>query len=603
MTVRSLLLLGCLAALMISLPAAAQASDSDEGSVTPTIKLVELVISADGGEDPRPQNPLGPSQRNFRLRLEQIRAIAADPSVNGVRLKVEGIPGLARSLDLLDEIEGLKAAGKLVVCYSEALERDDLLFASAADHLCVPPSGMIILNGLLAESMYFKQLLARFDASVEVLHIGDFKTAFEELARDGMSDGQRTTLQNILDEFWEQIVSTIADQRGMQRAELEQLFAQLIVSPELAQTAGLIDQVGYRDAFDAKVEALLGGEYELVEDYGDRTKEDIEKMLESPFALFALLPALLDPPTPEAPDQDYVAIVYATGAINSGESAVDWQGKVSSMGSETIVEALEAAADDEHCKAVVLRVNSPGGSALASDMIWRAVERTMQRKPVVSSMGSLAASGGYWISMGCTSIVAQPSTLTGSIGVVGMLPDVSKTLAANGIKVETVSAGPLGDALALMAHGPSEPLKAAMIGMMQATYDSFIIKVAAGRKLAPEQVSELAKGRVWTGRQAEENGLVDVLGGLVDSIDLACVLAGLDPASTPVFELPEPPNPLEQLQQSLGVMTQARSPFEQLLLGLGFGDALALAQRLVADPRPLHADSVQAVMPFTFVIR
>jgi protease-4 len=610
MSLRSTLLVACLGTLLLTPSPAAQvahAKDADKsaanGASGSVSKLVELTISADGAEDPIPENPLGPTRRNFRRRIEQIRAIAADPTVTAVQLEIEGIPGLARSLDLIEELKALKAAGKTIVCYTETLDRNGLLFASLADHLCMPPSGMIILEGMVAESMYYKDLLARFDAKVEVLHIGDFKTAYENFARDGMSLGQRTTLQNILGEYWEQTLDAIGEHRGLERKTLDGLFQQLIVPPDRAKQAKLLDQVGYRDAFDAKLDLMLGEGYERDDSYGDRTKEDIEKMLESPFALFAILPAILDPPKAEAPDEDYVAIVYATGPIMSGESTVDWQGNVASMGSETIVEAIDAAGDDEHCKAIVLRVNSPGGSALASDMIWRAIERAKRSKPVVSSMGSVAASGGYWISMGCTAIVAQPSTLTGSIGVVGMLPDLSDTLANNGIKMETVAVGPLGDELALLAHGPTEVLKSTITRNMENVYQDFLRKVVTGRKMEPKKVAQLAKGRVWTGRQAAENGLIDELGGLSESIELACALAGVDASETPLFELPEAPNPLEQFEESLGVMMQTRSPLEDVLTGLGFGDAVMLARRVLSDPRAVHGDTVQAVMPFSYVIR
>lgn len=579
-----------------------RAAADEPASADTALKVVTLKITGDGSEDPRQENPLGPSKRNFRMKLEQIRAIAADPTVRAVRLKIEGNPGLAKSVDLLEELRAVKAAGKPIVCYSEMLTRNDLIFASIADHLCVPPSGLIALEGLLAESMYFKDLLARFDAKVEVLHIGDFKSAYEEFALDRMSAGQRTTLQVLLDEFWGQIIGTVADQRGMDRQVLEQLFADVFVVPEKAQRAGLVDQVAYEDGFDLAVEQLLGGKTTEVKDYGDRTKEDIEKMLESPFALFALLPALLDPPEPKAPTTPYVAIVYATGAINSGKSAADWQGNVSSMGSETIVAALDKAREDDNCKAVVLRVNSPGGSALASDMIWRAVERTKALKPVVSSMGSVAASGGYWISMGCSAIVAQSSTLTGSIGVVSMVPDLSATLAANGIRVETVSAGPAGDALALLAHPPSDLLKRALTQMMEETYDDFIEKVASGRRMEPARVLELAGGRVWTGRQAEENGLVDEIGGLTDSIHLAQALAGLS-SDTPLFELPEPANPLEALEDVFQAKISVTSPVEDLLEAAGFGDTLAVVRTWLSQPQAVHPDRIQAVMPFGFVIR
>jgi protease-4 len=566
-------------------------------------QVVELIVDANGSEDPAPNNPLGPSRRNFRAKLQQIRDIAADPAVAGVKLVVKGIPGLAKSIDLLTELSALKDTGKTLVCYTEMLDRNALLFCSLADQLIVPPSGMIILEGMLAELMYYKDLLASIDVSVDVLHVGDYKTAYENFARDGMSDGQREVIKIILDEYFDQLISTVAEHRSLSNDEVLAFFDQLFVDPTAAAQGGLIDAAVYEDEFEDVMGVLFGSDYELVENYGDRTAEDIEAMFDNPFALFAMLPKLLNPPKAELPDEPYVAVVYATGAIVSGKSQVDFQGNVSSMGSDTIVAALRRAGTDENCKAVVLRVNSPGGSALASDMIWQAIERVKEDKPVISSMGSVAASGGYWISMGCNAIVAQPSTLTGSIGVVSMLPNLSKALKSIGISVETVAVGPRGTDLSLMANGASEGLKTSMMGWMQQTYDDFISKVSIGRKLPAERVRELAQGRVWTGRQAEELGLIDSLGGLTDSIELACAMAGLGVDDTPVVELPELPNFLEQLEESMEQLTKVRTPQEQLLIELGFGDLINVARRMLTGHRGIHADSVQAILPWHVVVR
>lgn len=604
MPVPSVVLSSCAALLICGLLSASVLAQEPPAPAAPEKpKVVVLEISAAAEEDPAAHNPLGPTRRNFRGKLEQIRALAADPAVQAVVLEVNGSPGPAKSLDLLAELQALKATGKFIACYAEVLGRDELLFASVADHLCVPPSGMIVLEGLLAESMYFKDLLAWMDARVEVLHVGEYKTAFEELTLDAMSAGQRETIQALLDEFWAQTVATISEQRGIDATRVLAAFERLMLQPVEAQQLGLLDQVGYRDAFDAALAARLGGEPETVRDYGDRTKEDIKKMFDNPFALFALLPTLLSPPDTDAPAEPYVAIVYASGPITSGKSQADWSGNVSSMGSETIVEALEKVGKDEQCKAVVLRVNSPGGSALASDMIWRAIERVKERKPVVSSMGSVAASGGYWISMGCSAIVAQPSTITGSIGVVSMLPDLSATVRKLGVKVETVSAGPLGDELSLMAHGPSEALRNRLTAWMEATYDEFVDKVSAGRKLERATVLELARGRVWTGRQALGNGLVDELGGLEESIELACAMGGLASADAPRFELPEAPNMFEQFEESMEAGTFTDSAVERLLCDLGLEHAVALARHIRRDTRAIHGDRVQALLPFSFVLR
>jgi len=576
-------------------------------------RVVELTIGDDSSEDPAAVNPLGPSQRNFRGKLLLLRQIAADPTVAAVRLKLKGSPDYAHSLDLLDELRAVKAAGKHVLCYAETLSQKDLVFATLADTLMVPPAGSVVLEGMQAEVMYMKDVLDKLHLRVEVLHVGNYKSAYEDLARNTMSDEQREVIGVLLDEFWNQVLDSIAENRGMPRAQLEPLLAAVIVEPDQALAAGLIDAIGYEQDFDALVARKLGGKPELVEHYGDKEGEDLEKMLASPFAAFSLLPALLNPPKPEAPKVPHVAIVYATGPISSGKSTADFMGRVSGMGSDTIVKALEEVGADDNCKAVVLRVNSPGGSALASDQIWGAIQRVKAKKPVVASMGYVAASGGYWISMGCSAIVAQPSTITGSMGVVSMLPDPSLLLKEVGVNVEVVARGPHGDQLSLMRNGPTPLLKDIIMRSMQHVYGDFIRKAADGRGMEPARVEELAQGRVWTGRQAEELGLVDSLGGLQESIALACTLGGgLSPANTPIAEYPQAPNFLDQLKESFDSMASVRggasaglrATFAEAVAAVpALGSLVAVTDALLDASQPLSPDRVQCLLPFTVTIR
>ena len=393
---------------------------------------------------------------------------------------------------------------------------------------------------------------------------------------------------------------------------VEAQFESVFVAPEDAAAAGLIDAAAYRDVFDALLTTRLGGEPEIVDDYGDEDRPDIEAMLANPFTLLANLEKLLKPPAPPPPKVPHVAVVYATGTIMPGKSQADWSGNVATMGSDTIVAALEAAGDDEHVKAVVLRVNSPGGSALASDMIWRAVQRVREKKPVISSMGSVAASGGYWISMGCDMIMAQPSTITGSIGVVSMVPDLSQAVSELGINVEVVARGPHGDQLAFLKHGVTPVLRETLQRMMRGTYDEFLDKVSEGRGLPRDDVKAMAGGRVWTGRQAAELGLVDELGSLQDAIDMACVLGGgLDPLTTPVFESPLAPNVFEQFEEQMKEQALVRGLFgsglqaaaDELGLGAVAHQVRALLAAVHAGGPRLGAHSVQALLPFSVTLR
>ncbi|HEX5010586.1 MAG TPA: signal peptide peptidase SppA [Planctomycetota bacterium] len=588
------------------LAAPALAGDGTQ-SAPAKAKVVQIVISSDVSEDPPPQTPFGPQSRNFREKLERLRELAHDPAVAGVRLKIKGGPDFAHSIDLLDELRALKASGKKVVCYAEDLDQRGLMFATLADELVVPPSGLIGLEGLQAEVMYLADLFAKVHVNFEVLHVGEYKTAFEDLAKNAMSDEQREVIGQLLDEWYGQMLDDMAQNRGLPRAKVDALFDKVLVEPQDALAAGLIDGVGYEDEFDKRVEKLFGGPVDLDEHYGEEGAEDMQKMLDNPFAAFSLIGKLLNPPKREAPKAPHVAIVYASGPITSGKSKTGWDGKVASMGSETLVEALDSARDDDNCKAVVLRVNSPGGSALASDMIWRAIQRCREKKPVVASMGYVAGSGGYWISMGCDAIVAQPATITGSIGVVSMLPNVADALKEVGVNVEVVAKGPHGDQLSLLRNGPTPVLRDVLTRMMNDVYQQFVTKVSEGRRLDREQVGTLARGRVWTGRQAVDNGLVDELGGLRDSLALACVLGGgLDPLTTPVAEYPSPPNFMDALKDSFEDMASVDGRLAFLLEHVQsvpvLGSAAAVVRSALLDRSLITTDRVQALMPMVIEV-
>jgi protease-4 len=596
------------ALLVFSSPAFAQETSASTDAEPTAPRLIEVIISGNVSEEAPQQNPLAPTMRNFRGKLERLRKIATDPTVDGIRIKLKGSPDFAHAIDLLEGLRHVKDAGKQVVCYAETLTQRDLMFASLADLLVIPPSGILSMEGLTAELLYMKDLFAKLNVSFDVLHVGDYKTAYEDYALDTMSDAQRETIGALLDEFYGQMLSTISQNRGMSRDEVEAMFLRVLVSPKEALAAGLVDAVAFEDEFDDMVDALLGGETELEKGYGDRTAEDIEKMLDNPFAAFALLGQMLNPPKAEAPSEPHIALVYASGAIMSGKSQIGWDGTVTTMGSETIVKALEKTLEDDNCKAVVLRVNSPGGSALASDMIWRAVQRVKAKKPVVVSMGNVAASGGYWISMGASAIVAQPSTITGSMGVVSMVPNVSGALRDVGVNVEVVARGPHGDQLSVLENGVTPILRETLSRWMGEVYEDFLDKASAGRRMERSRVAELAKGRVWTGRQAEALGLVDELGGLKDAIVLACVMGGgLDPNSVPLAEYPEAPNFMSQLEDAFDQMTSVRSSLDLLAVELldipGAQQALMLARDVLSDTRPLSASRVQCILPWSMNIR
>ena len=569
-----------------------------------TARLAEYTIKGIRFEDPPPVSPFGKSPLNFRSDLAILRQVAADDEIDGLVLEIEGGVDAARTLDLLEGLAAVKAAGKPIVVFAETLDARTLVFAAQADHLAMPPMGMLALQAPSAEVFYMKAMLAKLGLEFEVLHVGAFKTAFEELALDSMSDEQRETIRAVLEELHRQTVRAIADGRGMTVEAVEAAYERFLIRPGEAVELGLIDAELYADEFDRSLSEVFGAaSIERVEDYGKPEAPDLDKLLGNPFTMMKNLAKLLDPPAPKLPDGPAIAVVYATGPIMSGKSRIGFDGSVASMGSETIVEALEKTLENDQIKAVVLRVNSPGGSALASDAIWRAVQRVRAKKPVIASMGSVAASGGYWISMGCDRIVAQPSTLTGSIGVVSALPDVSGSMEKLGIEVEVVGYGPRAEDLAILQSGPSEFLKQRLTTWMEAAYDDFTLKASVGRSLEREALEALAHGRVWTGRQAAANGLVDQLGGLEDSLALACELGGgLDAQTTPVAEFPRPRSFFEQFEEMMGVMAATPRPLLAAeLAGLPAGWSAVLGA--FSEPEFASRDRVQVVLPFFWRLR
>ncbi len=560
--------------------------------------LVGLDLSDLGEEDPAAPEPFRPSSRNFLGDLRRIRELSKDPEVAGLRLVLgEGLD-FARTLDLLSALHSFRSVGKRVFCFAESLDAPSCMVASAADFLAVPPSGQILLEGPSIEAIYLKELLAKVGVEFEVLHVGEYKTAFEEFSRDRMSAEQRESLTAILQEFYAQLLDTIGSQRGLSRETVESLFEKVFITPQEALQARLIDAVLYEDEFNQRLEEQVQGEVEIDFDYGDPQAPDLMSMFSNPFAMIAELQKLIEPSEDDLPEGPKVAIVYATGPIESGESARGFGGSLS-MGSETIALALDQTYEDDEVKAVVLRVNSPGGSALASDMIWRAVQRVRTRKPVIASMGDVAASGGYWILMGCDRILAQPSTITGSLGVVGAVPNLSQVLAKLGVHVEIVGAGPRTEDLAILGKGLSPFLRENLTRLMQDVYDEFIRKAAAGRKMDPGVVEPIARGRVWTGRDAERLGLVDGLGGMEEAIALACAMGGgLSARLTPLVELPKAPGLLEALEETMGRISMQGLTL-QSLRELGWSQASAALAAILRHPH----ERVHCTLPFLMKLR
>ncbi|MFN9368333.1 MAG: signal peptide peptidase SppA [Planctomycetia bacterium] len=469
--------------------------------------------------------------------VERIDKAAKDDRVKGLLLSIDGPNlGRARADEIRAAIGRLRKAGKPVAAHLVSGDPVHYAVALACDSIAMPPAATLEITGVRAEMTFFKSMLDRLGVQAEILQVGDFKGAAEPLTRDGMSPQLRQQYESWIGDLYEQLVDGIAVGRGLPAARVRELVDIGVFTPGAAAEAKLIDAVAYEDAVFADLARRSEAEApRLARDYGERK-------LDKDFSGVGGLVKLVEMLSGQGQDRPAgkgkrVAIIHVSGAIQGGEGKDDLFGG-GTAGSDTVIEAIRDAEKNDDVAAIVLRIDSPGGSALASDLIWREAERA--RKPVVASLSDIAASGGYYIAVAADRVVAAPGTLTGSIGVVGGKMVIGKGLEKIGVSTDVVSKG--RNAGWLSGRKPfTEAEKEAFLGSMKDVYLLFTTKVAAGRKLDMEKVAALAEGRVFTGRMAKEAGLVDRLGTLEDAIDEARSLAGL-PANEPLERmlLPEP---------------------------------------------------------------
>jgi protease-4 len=456
--------------------------------------------------------------------VERIDKAATDGRVKAVVLVIESPEvGRARVDELRAAIARVRKAGKPVAASLVGGTPAHFMLASACDTITMPPAATLEVAGVRTEMMFFKSLLDRLGVAAEILQVGEFKGAGEPLTRDSMSPQLRAQYESFVGDLYDQLVERIAADRKLAVERARELVDTGVFTPEAARAAGLVDAVGYEDEVVAAVAAKAGLESpKIARDYAERK---VDQDFSGIGGLVKLV-ELLSGQQGEKPagTGKRVAIVHVTGEIREGKGRDDLLAG-GAAGSEDLVKAIREAAKDEKVAAIVLRIDSPGGSALASDLIWREVERC--GKPVVASLSDTAASGGYYIAVAADRIVAAPGTLTGSIGVVGGKIAVGGALEKVGVHTDVVSKGRNAGWLS-----PTEPFtpaaREAFMATMREVYKLFTSKVAAGRKLDAAAVEKLAGGRVFTGRQAQAAGLVDRLGTLDDAVDEARKLAGLD---------------------------------------------------------------------------
>lgn len=574
---------GSLMALTLSLllPAArARAEEPAEPEAPKEAQVVQLTIKGSFEEALPEANPFGPSPLHFKGLLEIIKKAKEDQRVAAIVLKpASPNMGLAQARELVEALRDFRGAGKKIHAFAETAGTVDFVLLSAADRVTMPESAMVILPGVSIESLYMKGLFDRAGVRFLVAHIGDYKSAFENFSLESMSPACREAFESLVDSSYRSIQEIIARGRRIAPEKVAEAIDRGFLSSGELKDLGLIDEVAYEEHFWNDVKADLGVEkLKILTSYG---RKSIEIDTQNPFAVFRLLMEAFSPPARRVSRAPKIAIVYANGAITSGKSRASPFGGSVSVGSDTLVEAIRSAAGDATVKAIVLRISSPGGSGLASDAIWEALREARKKKPLVASMSDMAASGGYYIAMGADRILAQPDTLTGSIGVVSALVNVRGTMDLLGIRVERVSRGK-GAGIFSPFSDPAEVSIEPLRKYMESFYWQFVDKAAAGRKTTREAIHAVAQGRVWTGRDALERGLVDELGGLDRAIEVARELASV-PAGDKLetMELPSPPNVLESISEAFGVARA--SPLPALLGAAGGSPEAFLALPAVRD--------------------
>lgn len=431
-----------------------------------------------------------------------LRKAKVDPRIKGVFLKIGLLDcGWAKCEEIRDALIDFRRSGKPAVAFmEELLEADKEYFlATGCDRIVLHPLGQIGINGLGGPAAFFKNALDKLGIKAEVEHIEEYKTAYNQFTESGYTAAHREMNESLLKSRFVDYVAAVAEARKIKPEDVEALINRAFFQGEEAKDAGLVDEVAYED----QVVALWTE--------GGRPARPLSLSVYT----------RIDPSTLGLNAGPRVALIYGQGMIHSGSS------KGQTMGAETVEGWFRAAREDSSIKAVVFRVDSPGGSAVASDSIWREVELTRKKKPVVVSMSDVAGSGGYWVAMSADRIIAQPQTLTGSIGVISGKFNVSGLAAKLGVTTETIAFGKYADLLSPF-RPMSDDERALFKKQIRWIYDRFTAQAAEGRKMTPEAVDKIGRGRVWTGRQARELGLVDDLGGLPKAIEAAKELAGLD---------------------------------------------------------------------------
>lgn len=507
--------------------------------------------------------------------LDQIKAAIRraknDENVEGIFLNMTFVDaGMAKLEEIRNELIEFKKSGKFIVSYTDLSTEKAYYLASVADKIYLNPMGTIEFNGMSSELFFFKRLLDKLNIEAQIFKVGTYKSAVEPFFLEKASEANREQLNSFLNSINGYQLKQIAEARGIPEAELKNIQDNLLVrDPEDARKYKLITDIGYYD------EAL---DY-MREQIGVEKDEKLELLGLSKYKKVKYDAEI-------STSKNRIALIYAEGDI------VDGEGDEDNIGGRRFADAIRKARLDEDVKAVVLRISSPGGSALASDVIWREIQLTKAVKPVIASMSDVAASGGYYMAMGCDTIVAHPNTITGSIGVFGIIPNVEGFLNEKlGITVDHVNTGKFSDVPTITRPMTAQE-KEIVQNQINQIYETFTSKAAQGRNMSQDKLKEYASGRVWSGIEAKERNLVDVYGGLETAISIAAAKAGIEDDYR-LKELPARKSFLEEFFGGMG--TQVKEQAIKAELG-------ELYPYYHLYKKAMHLKGAQARMPYELVV-
>ena len=499
--------------------------------------------------------------------LDNIEKAKLDDNIKVIYINTSYVSaGISQIEEIRNKLLEFKQTGKPIIAYSEVYNQAAYYLSSVANKVYLNPEGVVELKGLSAGFMFYKGLLEKLDIEVQIIRHGKFKSAVEPFMLDKMSDANREQMQLLLNSFADNLFDSIASQRGMTLSDIHNHANNLsLENAKSCLDLHYVDALLYQDQVDDSLLVISKSEKLNFISLNKYSNVKVEKKEIS---------------------RNKIAIIYATGEINSGK------GDVKSIGSETTAKAIKTAREDKNVKAILLRVNSPGGSALASDVIWRETLLAKEEKPLIVSMGDYAASGGYYIACAADSIVANPTTLTGSIGVFGMIPNLQKLYKNKlGISIDTVNTNKHADMgmNRALTKFEEDKIQKSVVDI----YTTFITHVGEGRNMSTTAVDEIGQGRVWTGYDAKDIGLIDTYGGLEKAIEIAVYLAEIEDYR--IISLPKKKDPFAELALKFGGET---SISDLVMLKLGLKTELTNPIENL-----LKRDKIQARIPFIMELK